>query len=428
MASIGHDKNGRKRILFVAPDGTRKTIRLGKASVKQAEAFKVKIEALVTASITGSTDDETARWVKALDQAPTLRKRVEATGLIAASSITAKATLATLLKEFFASITVKPGTSITYKQTRRCLEEHFTGPKLLNDITPLDAEKWKQALKAKGLADATISKRIKTARQIFRQGIQWGMLTKNPFDGVKAGPQTNRSRMRVISREDSQKVLDACPNAEWRLMFALSRYGGLRCPSEHLALRWGDIDWEHNRIRVTSSKTEHHEGGGFRWVPLFPELRPYLLAAFEQAEDGAEWVITKTRDASANLRTQLRRIIVKAGLTPWPKTWHNLRATRQTELAARHPIHVVCAWMGNSRAVAQDHYLQVTDDDFAKAVAVQKATEKAAQNPAQQVSETGSTEAKASRENLVMNEKSPLPAKEGGFRVTLTGFEPVSRP
>jgi hypothetical protein len=50
MATIGSDPNGRKRILFVAGDGTRKTIRLGKASMRQAETFKVKVEDLVGAA------------------------------------------------------------------------------------------------------------------------------------------------------------------------------------------------------------------------------------------------------------------------------------------------------------------------------------------------------------------------------------------
>jgi hypothetical protein len=40
--------------------------------------------------------------------------------------------------------------------------------------------------------------------------------------------------------EERNKVLEACPNAEWRLIFALSRFGGLRCPSEHLVLTWAD--------------------------------------------------------------------------------------------------------------------------------------------------------------------------------------------
>lgn len=45
-----------------------------------------------------------------------------------------------------------------------------------------------------------------------------------------------------------------------------------------------------------------------------------------------------------------------------------------------HPTHVVCAWIGNSAAVAQKHYLQVTDEDFDRAVGV-------VQNQAQQASE-----------------------------------------
>ena len=47
----------------------------------------------------------------------------------------------------------------------------------------------------------------------------------------------------------------------------------------------------------------------------------------------------------------------------------NCRASRQTELAKRFPMHVVCAWIGNSQAVAAKHYLHVTDDDFQTALA-----------------------------------------------------------
>jgi hypothetical protein len=66
----------------------------------------------------------------------------------------------------------------------------------------------------------------------------------------------------------------------------------------------------------------------------------------------------------------MRRIIKRAGLKPWPKVFQNLRSTRETELQVTHPTHVVCAWIGNSPQVAHKHYLQVTDDDFAKAVEI----------------------------------------------------------
>ena len=48
-------------------------------------------------------------------------------------------------------------------------------------------------------------------------------------------------------------------------------------------------------------------------MPIFPELRPFLLEVFEQAEPGTTHVITRYRDRNSNLRTQLHRIIRKAG-------------------------------------------------------------------------------------------------------------------
>src|SRR5438132_1679211 len=78
-------------------------------------------------------------------------------------------------------------------------------------------------------------------------------------------------------------------------------------------------------------------------------------------------VITRYRDSNTNLRTQLQRIIRKAGQSAWPKLFHNLRASRETELAAEYPIHVVCKWIGHGALIAQKHYLQVTDADFERA-------------------------------------------------------------
>ena len=60
----------------------------------------------------------------------------------------------------------------------------------------------------------------------------------------------------------------------------------------------------------------------------------------------------------------LNRILKRAGVPPWPKLFHNLRASRETELADTFPEHVVCKWIGNSRVVARRHYLQVTEEHF----------------------------------------------------------------
>ena len=149
-------------------------------------------------------------------------------------------------------------------------------------------------------------------------------------------------------------------------------------------LRWADVDWERGRLLIRSPKTEHHEGKDSRLVPIFPELRPLLDAAWVQAADGAEFVIARRRDSNINLRTQLLRIIAKAGLTSWPKLFQNLRSTRETELTETFPLHVVTAWLGNSQLIAAKHYLQVTDSHF----------QKATQNPTQKGTEMDETDGK----------------------------------
>jgi integrase len=219
-------------------------------------------------------------------------------------------------------------------------------------------------------ANGTVGRTVKRAKQFFRAAVRARLIPENPFADVKPPSQANPSRLFFVTRDSAAKVLDACPDVEWRLIFALSRFGGLRCPSEHLSLTWPDIDWERDRMRVHSPKTEHLEGGGDRWVPLFPELKPILAEAFELAPEGALYVINRCRDGNTNLRTQFMRIIRRAGLTPWPKLFHNLRATRETELAAQFPIHVVCAWIGNTEMIAAKHYLQVTDDHYKQAAQI----------------------------------------------------------
>ena len=133
-------------------------------------------------------------------------------------------------------------------------------------------------------------------------------------------------------------------------------------------------------MTVHAPKTEHHPGRESRVIPLFPELRPYLHEVWDQAEPGTIHVITRYRDTNANLRTQLTKIIRRGGHEPWPKLFQNLRASRQTELEESFPSHVVNAWIGNSRRVAEKHYLQVTDDHFARASA--RAVQKAVQQDA----------------------------------------------
>lgn len=163
----------------------------------------------------------------------------------------------------------------------------------------------------------------------------------------------------------SARILEAMPTTDWRVIFSLCRWGGLRCPSEVLALKWDDVLWDRGRFIVHSSKTEHlGEQHATRIVPLFPELHAVLQEAWEIAEPGTIYVINKSRNSAVNLRTRFTKYVTRAGYKPWPKLFQNLRSTRETELARIHPLHVVVDWIGNSQPVAMKHYLSTTEADF----------------------------------------------------------------
>lgn len=367
MASIVRDPNGRKRVLFVDQDGSRKTIRLGKCSQKQAETFKVKVEALIIGRFS-TVEPETARWVA--DLPDDMHAKLTAVGLVQPR---ASMRLAEFVDAYIAErADAKPNTLIVLRQSRQKLIAFFGPDKLLREITEADAESWRLYLVRLGLAEATIRKCCGNAKQFFRAAVKRRLVPADPFNELESSAKANKKREYFVSRQDAQKVIEACPDAQWRLIFALCRYGGVRCPSEVLTLKWSDVNWGANRILVHSPKTEHHEGGESRLVPLFPELAPYLHEVFAEAEPGDGYVITRYRRRNCNLRTQLQRIIRKAGLKPWPRLFQNLRSTRETELTESFPLHVVTAWIGNSQLVARKHYLQVTDEHFARA----------AQNPA----------------------------------------------
>ena len=429
MASLSCSKNGLRTIQFTARDGKRRSIRLGKVSKKSAESDRTMVEHLVSASLTGyAIDNKAAQWLA--DRDDVMLNKLARVGLAQPRE---SAMLQRFIDGYIAKRKdVKASTATVYAHTRRNLIKYFGPEKPIREISEGDADEWRLFLIAEGLADNTVRRRCGIAKQFFKAAVKKKLILQNPFSELKVAVRSNSARQYYISRDEAAKVLEACPDAEWRLIFALSRYGGLRCPSEHLALKWGDIDWSGNRFTVHSSKTEHHEDGGIRHVPLFPELLPYLQAVFDSADEGTEYVITKYRNSNTNLRTQLKRIILRAGLKPWPKLFHNLRGTRETELADDFPNHVVCKWIGNSEAVAKEHYLQVTDEHFQRAAGCEPA-EGALQNPVQQAAaqpRKGMNAVRSDNEQPAFFStlrKKATPCNDKGLqKVGHTGLEPVT--
>jgi len=275
-----------------------------------------------------------------------------------------------------AKIDVTQSTLDIYDHTERRFFAFFDRNIALNELNFAAMEQWKTYLRTdykspvdgKPLSEATTALTLVKTRAVFNYGIKLDWLEANPMKGLNVGSFENEANNRPITIPEYYRLLAVCPCRDWRVIIALARIGGLRCPSEALLLRWDDIDWlgDNGTFLVHATKTKRHKGKGERHVPLFPELREELQRLFDEGPK-SEFVISRYRAPSQNLGTQFARIAKLAGLTKIPRPFDNMRASRSNEIYAKYGAFYESAWIGHSAKVATDHYLWVSDENVKRA-------------------------------------------------------------
>ncbi len=371
MASISRDKNGTKRLIFKDHNGKSHTVRLGKVNEKKAELAKSRVEAITSAKIIGiSLDAETSHWLANIGN--DLHAKLAKTGIISPRLTTA---LGSFCNQYLDKVKAKASTKRTMKQTTDGLVKYFGGDINPKSITIEMVEGFAESMRQARLSPSTIDKRLKTARQVFNAMIRAKLLDVNPFTEVKVTPTINEERNVYVERERVEKIIDSIADPEWKLIVGLSRYCGLRAPSEILTLTWDCILWDKKRIVVKSPKTEHYEGKDSRVIPMFEGIIPLLEAVYERAEPGGSpFVIARRRGLfdqltdgrNTNLGTLFKKYILHAGETPWPKPFHAMRASLETDLLndGRVKPHTIARWLGHSIQIALKHYARIKDQDY----------------------------------------------------------------
>lgn len=255
----------------------------------------------------------------------------------------------------------------------------FFGRKIdLRKLTPEQFKDWKDFLRTdyrsprtgKPLVTSTVAGTITKTKAVFNWAKAKKWITESPLDEVGRGSFVNKENDRFVTMDEYRRLLDACPCLDWRVIIALARIGGLRCPSELLRLRWTDVIWgAKGRFYVTASKTERYKGHEGRLVPLWPALYEELERLFFAQPEGTEFVINRYRDPErTNLGTQFARIVKMAGIEEIKRPFDNMRASRSTEVFAEYGAFLESKWIGHSTKTAMKHYLQVREEDFERAV------------------------------------------------------------
>ena len=95
----------------------------------------------------------------------------------------------------------------------RNLLECYGAQRDLRTIDETAAEDFKLFLLKANLAPTTIAKRLQFARQFFRAAVKRKLIPSNPFAEVASKATVKTDRQRFITREETDRLLAACPNS-----------------------------------------------------------------------------------------------------------------------------------------------------------------------------------------------------------------------
>lgn len=226
-----------------------------------------------------------------------------------------------------------------------------------------DIESFMTALTAAGKAERTRTGIFKPLSQVFTFAERQGWCEKNPCHSVRRPRVRECSEIRYLSQPDLEALIAAIDVSEEpfgstdRAIFLTAAMTGMH-QGELLALRWRDVDWDAERIRVRRNYSRGHwstpkSRSGERSTPLASrvagELRAHQLRSRFSGED--DLVFANPLDGEvASPRpacTAVQEGAEGRGRAQGPFPW--LRHTFGTRMAASPdvPMRKVQEWMGH---------------------------------------------------------------------------------
>ncbi|MBI4496343.1 MAG: site-specific integrase [Chloroflexi bacterium] len=255
-------------------------------------------------------------------------------------------------------------TAVDYEILVRLHIAPHLGKTLLSKLSALQVAR----LYATLLREGRSPRRVQQAHGLLHKALgdahKWGLLASNPAAVVDA-PRRERHTPRLWTQEQTQRcisaVLEGHQGGQYGPLLGFLLASGCRV-GEALGLRWSDVDWQPQRVRIERQVTEvrgrPQEGppkteAGVRTIAL-PSWGMALLR--QQREQVAAWKVGSQRvfptqvgsvPLQGNVRRSLDSLCAKLGLTR--VTVHQLRHISLSLLAmAGVPVKVAQERAGHS--------------------------------------------------------------------------------
>jgi len=195
--------------------------------------------------------------------------------------------------------------SIRYELTRKryasslvSLRAHFSDTQL-SDITSGKIDEFKEARLGDQVRSATVNRDLAVLRRMLRIAERKRLITRSPFHEVEMLEERKERRQPHILTFDEEKRLLATAAEHIRVLAILILETGLRSGKEALSLKWADIDFLSESIKVRQSKTM----AGQRIVPMSSRCNAELLRWQELfGPNFSEYVFPKPGHPETHLR------------------------------------------------------------------------------------------------------------------------------
>jgi integrase len=220
----------------------------------------------------------------------------------------------------------------------RFIEPHFKSMVLV-DIKVRDIKAWKNNLLERyKLSKSRYAKYHRVLNFIFKYAFENELISKNPMDLVdktsKLFVKPLNKDSNYYTRAEAKKIMDSATG--WFKVFITTLFNtGIRT-GEALALKWSDIDYEHNQITIQRSirkgVIKHTTKTGIdRKIDLNKPLKK-LLANYQATQEPASvWLFPNVNtcqpycEPKSIIRYQLKPLLAKLGIQ-----YRTLYATRHT--------------------------------------------------------------------------------------------------
>ena len=213
----------------------------------------------------------------------------------------------------------------TWKNDRCCINAHlkpFFGEMQLDEITPLFIEKYRAERLKTGVTKSTVNRELAIMKKMFNISIDWKLATENPVKKVKFFSEKDNLKERILTKEEEDRLLVASAEHLKPILIAALNTG-MRL-GEILSLKWGQIDFEKELVRVEKTKS-----GKIRYVNINSVLSKTLENL--KAQDG-EFLFTnpETGQPLKDVRTAFKSACRRANIKNL--RFHDLRHTFASRL------------------------------------------------------------------------------------------------